>query len=710
MPRALGVLALEGQARFRVDTSDDLERSVDNLRRSVDALLRCTAVIEEPGSASPETSAGEQAQPLADRLLSIGARLHLTQILAERQVIAVAGLQGAGKSTLVMKLYGLRPDELPTNIGRGEQLPVLITEGEAESTAVWRLVRTGDDTDVRHETIERAEFLRIVRAPAAAELLLELHLPQRHFGKRGPAILLLPGFEEGSQRWLRLTEQALSAATACVFVTNPTRIAAARNQELMKRIAKRFSAARSLVAITGADAVPTEERDDLVRAVADQLGIPPEAHDRILLTGTTLDLVTRWVPQLKEKLNEIALPDARAKAARLEDLDLLVSEDLGLLLTELQDRADRLRRQDDLDRFHGIEQILEQFDDEVKRLGKRYEKGMREASDKHGKAVRDALAASISEPGFFNRAYKTLFGENIDDMLKTEQKLEETWSGSPILQDEHARVLADVVAHSLQLHLQSGPSDHRPAVDAYTLPPAASSPKPQSPQSPLLQDTTEKDLQALMVRGARPDDLSPSVRKSVRTVPALALEYVRLGTIDPMLFKVAKEPGVAAGGSQIATHVQTSSETQKRVFAALGAMLVADGAFDGKIDSLPNLMTAFGVSGGLGGAVFLAAGVAVAGVTLGIALNRAVVQRDLGRLNAFEAAVKALREATLQRALEAFDEFMDSLRRYLTERLRQVYRLDNAWARYQRLHMALAQASDARVEFREALRRARKMG
>jgi len=68
-------------------------------------------------------------------------KIALAVLTQERNIFAITGLQGAGKSTLVKRLYGIDSEFLPENQKRGEQLPVLITERPIKEIEgyVWML-------------------------------------------------------------------------------------------------------------------------------------------------------------------------------------------------------------------------------------------------------------------------------------------------------------------------------------------------------------------------------------------------------------------------------------------------------------------------------------------------------------------------------------------------------------------------------------------
>lgn len=51
--------------------------------------------------------------------------------IADRMIICITGLQGTGKTTLMKNFYDLDDDSMNITIGRGERLPVFITEDSA---------------------------------------------------------------------------------------------------------------------------------------------------------------------------------------------------------------------------------------------------------------------------------------------------------------------------------------------------------------------------------------------------------------------------------------------------------------------------------------------------------------------------------------------------------------------------------------------------
>ena len=78
----------------------------------------------------------KQAYEKAKELENSIRKLKIASLMENKTLICVAGMQGAGKTTLMKNFYGLKGrfyqllpgDALSIELGRGERIPVLITE------------------------------------------------------------------------------------------------------------------------------------------------------------------------------------------------------------------------------------------------------------------------------------------------------------------------------------------------------------------------------------------------------------------------------------------------------------------------------------------------------------------------------------------------------------------------------------------------------
>ena len=84
-------------------------------------ILKC---LDEIGG----TGDIKEAQSKTKEVLKSMRKLMIASILYEKKLICISGLQGAGKTTLLKSFYKIDDRYLNPTIGRGERIPVLISE------------------------------------------------------------------------------------------------------------------------------------------------------------------------------------------------------------------------------------------------------------------------------------------------------------------------------------------------------------------------------------------------------------------------------------------------------------------------------------------------------------------------------------------------------------------------------------------------------
>jgi len=230
----------------------------------------------------------------ARTLLKDGLRQTVVaQMLADHFCIAVCGIQGVGKTTLVNELYDLK-EVLPHNLGQGELLPVLISEDGSivgEPLAfVRRLFRDPVTEEINVEDVpEGIESVRErSRNPDHDDLLIHLKVPRRYDFPEGSGFLLLPGWQPDVadlERQHSLTQIALLSAARCLFVIDPSQTADKRQHDLDQKIKDTFKDSEYLVALTHSDAYP-DGNEGNCKDVAQRFGI---SQERIFCVGTFAD-------------------------------------------------------------------------------------------------------------------------------------------------------------------------------------------------------------------------------------------------------------------------------------------------------------------------------------------------------------------------------------------------------------------------------------
>jgi hypothetical protein len=215
------------------------------------------------------------------------------------------------------------------------------------------------------------------------------------------------------------------------------------------------------------------------------------------------------------------------------------------------------------------------------------------------------------------------------------------------------------------------------------------------------------------------------MENSIKLLPALTLEFGRVGSIFPQGLGIDPETMPSQRSTEAAQNIQKTfsqlGDIKSNVIKGFAIMLAIDGAADGKIDTIPALLSALGLGGGAT-ADAGNTGTVTSTATVGIGLIGAVtgmiafgllayaVHNEVNRQDTQtrEVAMNALfniKERHLAHYLEHFDNMMDRMRETMQERLSLRYRLDESLMRRDRLVKALADVASFKLDLQEQLGR-----
>src|SRR5699024_4279967 len=151
-------------------------------------------------------------------------KLLIASTMYQKKLICISGLQGVGKTTLMRNFYGLNGPYLNPTRGRGERIPVLITERKGISTPSMHAILIDQDSDgnyiQRELTLDVEEFAQAASGDNQKVMYLELYVPYQHTYNEGLSFVLLPGFEKRHDYWNNLIEFSVNSSDAAVFVFN----------------------------------------------------------------------------------------------------------------------------------------------------------------------------------------------------------------------------------------------------------------------------------------------------------------------------------------------------------------------------------------------------------------------------------------------------------------------------------------------------------
>ena len=678
---------------------------------------------------------------LIERLVTITRRLTLTDVLSQQPVIAVAGSQGAGKTTLIKSLYDLDHTWLAGNEGRGERSPLLIVEcpdvtSPVATVFVQALVDEDGQTRYRQqEVVVSPEIFRnALRGDHPGQLLPKLTVPSRYFDGNSCGLLLLPGHEtvtKKNRHWQTLVRQSLVGSDMCVIVTDETRLANSEQSKILDDFQGQLEGSSPIVVITKTEGNSEEKLAELTSAAANTFGLSAEQiNRRVICSNAQKDDAGRWQSKLATALQDLTEVKQIFRAKQLHELHDVLTDDLAELLADV----DLACREISLGTasFSGpVHDILRAFDTGRSRLRRDYLREMKHSLEAYSSdAVQRALhALSEHEEGLFNtvqkswRWMKTTTGERenilptyVQDAWQTPWKLDRSCTRNFGYQHQKAmgRVTMEVLGAPKAV---IAANDSGPMSAERELGYSGIGRKPLTWQSPTQRQ--KADLANLFASNGGAVELSPELLNAVQLLPAIALEYSRIGSLYPALMGLThqslvfsasdtdedREPAlesvIGQQGMAILTVIGTVMGAQAvlDLFKDITTEDAANSAADAS--ALVGSLTTLGISQGIAGsmAIMLGAGVLVMNLAKSLQHSEGQARDAVRRMTA------AISDAHYAHFSSEFDHVMDRLRERLEGTLRNRYRLDDQVVRLDRLKKTYADVQKLSTELRESLAR-----
>ena len=232
----------------------------------------------------------KEAYNLSENILKSIRKLVIASAFYNKKIIFVSGIQGAGKTTLMKNFYGLDDGYLNISLGRGERIPVFITEKEIkEPYACARRMEKDENGKygLREIKLSPKEFVKASKGNDSDIMCLELFVPNKHTYYDGVSFMLLPGFEEKNDYWNNLIEFSVHSSDAAVFVFGETSFANASNEKYLELVEKKFGN-NLIYVITGADK-SSDGNKEVKENCMDCLKIPERESDRVVCVGDFSD-------------------------------------------------------------------------------------------------------------------------------------------------------------------------------------------------------------------------------------------------------------------------------------------------------------------------------------------------------------------------------------------------------------------------------------
>lgn len=635
---------------------------IQNITEHCMKILSCTEYLRRD-------EATKEAYTFAESIFGSLRKLFIASMMYNKTLICVSGLQGAGKTTLMRNFYNLDSNFLDPTRGRGERVPVLITEKKDIKVPKMYAIKIDKDNDgyyyQREIELTADEYLSASRGEDSKIMYLELFVPYTHTYNEGISFMLLPGFENKNDYWNNLIEFSVNSSDAAVFVFNETSFSNADNDKYLSRIESKFG--KNLVyAISGSDGSP-DDNAEVKQTCIKTLSIPISESDRVVCVGSYTDESKNqaWIKNFKDALEKYAYRETQQFQRNSEYLYkeiLSIKENLYQILGILNNDSSA-----EMKDYHD-DALLKAFDKAVKKKRKAFEENLdiefEIAKGESGKNL-EQLFTSRPKLGAVKRFF---FGSSVKEQFtETREMVEKSlkYNGDCYLPDKH---LGLALQRSLiALDQPEDRTDMSRLIDT----------KKEDGKTLLLTDGEKTQAMAGDICSLLADNSqskvsyalqSTSPKKVLGAVAEISTYYYSLVSYN----EVAESTGLSyyepSQTQLIPDKVIDGAKSSKKFVAGMAGMMGIDLIGDGSINMVSQIAASLGVAAPVAGAAAIA--IIGAGAV-------SVVMKDLNRMQredfqSARLAVNGVYDDLKIDALRKFDIYMERIRDRIEDNLTEL--------------------------------------
>lgn len=635
---------------------------IQNITEHCMKILSCTEYLRRD-------EATKEAYTFAEGIFGSIRKLFIASMMYNKTLICVSGLQGAGKTTLMRNFYNLDSKFLDPTRGRGERVPVLITEKKDIKTPKMYAIKIDKDNNgfyyQREIELSADEYLSASKGEDSKIMYLELFVPYTHTNNEGISFMLLPGFEKKNDYWNNLIEFSVNSSDAAVFVFNETSFSNADNDKYLSRIESKFG--KNLVyAISGSDGSP-DDNAEVKQTCIKTLSIPISESDRVVCVGSYTDESKNqaWIKNFKDALEKYAYRETQQFQRNSEYLYkeiLIIKENLYQILGILNNDSSA-----EMKDYHD-NALLKAFDKAVKKKRKAFEENLdiefEIAKGESGKNL-EQLFTDRPKLGAVKRFF---FGSSVKEQFtETREMVEKSlkYNGDCYLPDKH---LGLALQRSLiALDQPEDRTDMSRLIDT----------KKEDGRTLLLTDGEKTQAMAGDIRNLLADNSqtkvnytlqSTSPKKVLGAVAEIGTYYYSLESYNEVAGSTGLSYYEPSQTQLVPDKVIDGAKSSKKFVAGMAGMMGIDLIGDGSINMVSQIAASLGVAAPVAGAA------AIAIIGAGAA---SVVMKDLNRMQredfqSARLAVNGVYDDLKIDALKKFDTYMERLRDRIEDNLTEL--------------------------------------
>ena len=633
---------------------------LSDIQTITDHCIRLLSTTEKLRGMDATNAAFSKAEMLYPSL----RKLFVATIMQDKQLICISGLQGAGKTTLMKNFYGINEEFMNVSLGRGERVPVLITETNVPVPCIFAVKIDKDETGTyskKEVVLSNDEIIRATKGEDEKIMYLEIKVPYKHTYNENVSFMLLPGFEKKNEYWNNLIEFAVNSSDAAVFVFNETSFSEIDNEQYLNRIESRFGK-NVVYAISNSD-TSFDDNAQVKQTCIDVLKV--DEPDRVVCVGQYNDEEknNRWIAAFKSAIDKYAL----FQTSSTKKTDEYIYNELLDLKSTLYSILSVLNEGDDMEMVdYKNHQLLKVFDGVVKKKKAELTRHLNDEFTIAKGASGDIIVEKLVAKPWYKKLKRTFWGTSVKELYVETKEL---INGSL---EKDGKCLPDFhLGKALRASLRSldTPTDNNPNAIQ------------------LLVDTTEKDgnivlsetedtknaledvkslIQVPSKNAERHTIQNPNPNATLKAVAEVATYYYGLTSYNNLAEKtVALASYVPAESHLKAKDVIDGADSSKKFAIGLAGVMGVDVLADGSL----NLIGQIASTCSLALPYAAAASVLIVGIGAATAIIKDVNKMLIADKESAQMAINGIYDKIQQETLERFDYYMDEVRSRIEDNL-----------------------------------------
>ena len=591
---------------------------------------------------------GNAESELTERIYNSLRKIIICTHFSNKQIIAVTGMQGVGKTTLIKNFYNL-PDALfNISLNRSEKLPVLITESESCEEPRMQILKVEKDNDryeVRSVVISSEEqFIEASKGDADKNIMyLEMIVPYKHTNSEYTSFMLLPGFENRGDYWEELISFSAKCSDTALFLVDSMRIAREENRKKLSDLKERFG--ESLIYVITKSDTKTDNNE---QAKHQLMALTGTSEEKIICAGAynTSEENDKWINELKNAINSYSndpqttrnyctqyICDEIQNNTRpiiLELKGLLRADDGNLIASQLENSS-----------------WLNAFDKYVSKMRKQYRSILEDSVQARRNESLEYVNTYFMNQGILKSAKRVLIGTTVKDVIRIQELISDSvYNGKKLKVIDNCRIaISDLASYIKENNdakwlLTETPFENKNEMNLVL----------KNDAKPILNNVKillQKNCDSELLEGNKVTD-SLKVLVELATCYYCSSETSSINTIT--------NPNLATSNINTSSILDSASNAKQFGLSMLGILGVD--SLDGDSDITETISKALDTSSknvaiGLGAIAIIGAGMSIA--------------RDINRIGredlaACTNAVNSIYDNIISQCLENYDEYMSRIR------------------------------------------------